>query len=133
MDYKARVDRVVDGDTVDVFMALGFGVWKEERVRIVGIDTPECRTRDLDEKRMGMMAKARVVDMCQVGIEVVLRGTERGKYGRILADIIVDGVSVAETLIAERLAVAYRGQSKEDIQDEHLKNRAYHGVRQEGA
>lgn len=131
MDYKARIDRVVDGDTVDVFMALGFGSWREERVRIVGIDTPETRTRDLNEKRMGMMAKVRVVGMCPVGCEVVLRGAERGKYGRILADIIVDDVSVAETLIAERLAVAYHGQSKEDIADEHLENRAYHDARQE--
>ncbi|MYC16958.1 MAG: thermonuclease family protein [Gemmatimonadetes bacterium] len=131
MDNRARIERVVDGDTVDVLINLGYGVWKEERVRIVGIDTPECRTRDLDEKRMGLMAKARVVGMCPAGGEVVLRGTERGKYGRILADIIVDDISVAETLICERLAVAYHGQSKEDIADEHLENRAWHEARQE--
>lgn len=121
--YTARVERVVDGDTVDVLVSLGFGLWAEERVRIHGIDTPETRTRDLEEKVAGLAAKARVQELLPINSTVTLKGTERGKYGRILADIVRDNVSVAETLIEEHLAVEYHGQSKEDIEAAHLANR----------
>ena len=126
-NYTARVERVIDGDTVDVLVCLGFGTWREERVRIVGVDTPETRTRDKAEKAMGQKAKERVKGLLPVGAMVTLKGTERGKFGRILADIVTgDGVSVVDTLIGERLAVAYHGQSKDDIRAAHLENRAYH-------
>ena len=121
--YTARVERVVDGDTVDVLVSLGFGLWAEERVRIHGIDTPETRTRDLEEKVAGLAAKARVQELLPINSTVTLKGTERGKYGRILADIVRDNMSVGETLIEEHLAVEYHGQSKEDIEAAHLANR----------
>ena len=125
-EYKCKVIRVVDGDTVDVDIDLGFGVWlHKERVRIQGIDTPESRTRDKVEKRFGLLAKEFVKGFVK-GSSVILRTQKydaKGKFGRILGDIIVDDKSLSETMIQEHHAVAYHGQSKEDIQEAHLVNR----------
>ena len=64
-EYKAKILRIVDGDTVDVDIDLGFGMWMhKERVRIMGIDTPESRTRDLAEKKLGLAAKKRLQELC---------------------------------------------------------------------
>jgi len=62
-EYKAIVDRVVDGDTIDVTIDLGFKTWKKVRVRMEGINTPESRTRDLEEKKLGLAAKARLQEI----------------------------------------------------------------------
>ena len=125
-EYRCKVTRVVDGDTVDIDIDLGFGVWlHKERVRIYGIDTPESRTRDKVEKRFGLLAKEFVKGFVK-GSSVILRTQKydaKGKFGRILGDIIVDDKSLSETMIQEHHAVAYHGQSKEDIQEAHLANR----------
>ena len=125
-EYKCKVTRVVDGDTVDIDIDLGFGVWlHKERVRIYGIDTPESRTRDKVEKRFGLLAKEFVKKFVK-GSDVILTTQKydaKGKFGRILGDIMVDGKSLAQTMIEEHHAVAYHGQSKEDIREAHLANR----------
>ena len=127
-EYRCKITRVVDGDTVDVDIDLGFGVWlHKERVRIYGIDTPESRTRDLEEKKYGLAAKEFVKQFVK-GNNIILRTEKydaKGKFGRILGDIIVDKVSMSDTMIKEHHAVPYYGQSKETIAESHLKNRAF--------
>jgi len=134
-DYKCKVVKVVDGDTVDVDIDLGFGIWmRNERVRIMGIDTPESRTRDLVEKKFGLAAKERLKSL--LGEKTVLRtqiarnGEDmKGKFGRILGDFDVydaktDAVRpVTKILIDEGHAVLYFGGSKEEIQEKHMLNR----------
>lgn len=132
-EYRVNVLKVVDGDTVDVDIDLGFGVWlKDERVRIMGIDTPESRTSDSVEKVFGLAAKNRLKEL--LGEEAILRtqvdksGEDmKGKFGRILGDFVcvVNGETktVTEVLISEGHAVEYWGQSKDDIQDAHMANR----------
>ena len=90
-EYKCIIERVVDGDTVDVSIDLGFGVWlHNERVRILGIDAPETRTRDLEEKAAGLDAKAFVAQLLPVGSEQVLISKAfEGKFGRILGDFSI--------------------------------------------
>ena len=81
-EYRANIRRVVDGDTVDVDIDLGFGVWlKKQRVRLYGIDTPESRTRDLDEKKFGLMAKEYLIDQLKDGAILKTRLDGKGKYG----------------------------------------------------
>ena len=130
-EYKANLVKVVDGDTVDVDIDLGFGVWlKDERVRIMGIDTPESRTSDKVEKLFGLAAKNRVIEL--LGENVVLKtfaakdGEDmKGKFGRILGDFYIgqDKKLLTEIMIDEGHAVPYNGQSKDDIQALHLSNR----------
>ena len=128
-EYDAKVLKVVDGDTVDVDIDLGFGiVLTDERVRIMGIDTPESRTSDKIEKLFGLAAKERLKEL--LGEETVLitkddkHGEDmKGKFGRVLGDFRVGGKTVTEILIEEGHAVAYHGQSKDDVQDAHLANR----------
>lgn len=129
-EYRVTLLKVIDGDTVDVDIDLGFGIWlRNERVRIMGIDTPESRTRDLVEKSFGLAAKARLVELLAGTVilktEVSKSGEDmKGKFGRILGDFILeDGSIVTEVLVAEGHAVAYHGQNKEDIQEAHLVNR----------
>lgn len=128
-EYDVKVLKVVDGDTVDVDIDLGFGiVLTDERVRIMGIDTPESRTSDKVEKLFGLAAKNRLKEL--LGEEAVLithddRNGEdmKGKFGRVLGDFRVGGKTVTEILIEEGHAVAYHGQSKDDVQDGHMANR----------
>ena len=134
-EYKCRIVKIVDGDTVDVDIDLGFGIWvRDERVRVHGIDTPESRTRDKVEKKFGLASKARLKELMPVGSMQILK-TEidrsgedsRGKFGRILGDFFVDQNGdksrATEILINEGYAVAYHGQSKDDVKEAHLKNR----------
>ena len=127
-EYRCKIRRVVDGDTVDIDIDLGFGVWlHKERVRIYGIDTPESRTRDKEEKKYGLMAKEFVKQFVK-GDSIKLTTQKydaKGKFGRILGDIIVDNKSLSDTMIQEHHAVIYHGQSKEDIQKPHINNRKY--------
>ena len=125
-EYKVYIQRVVDGDTVDVDIDLGFGViLKKERVRIIGIDTPESRTRDKVEKKFGLASKARLKEI--LGKEAVLVCKEydaKGKFGRVLGDFTTnDGRMVTDVLVEEGHAVAYFGGSKDEIQAKHLVNR----------
>lgn len=134
-EYKTKLVRVIDGDTVDVDIDLGFGIWmKKERVRIMGIDTPESRTRDKVEKKFGLAAKKRLKEL--LGKNPVLKtqiardGEDaKGKFGRILGDFSVWDARcdawrpVTNVLIEEGHAVDYYGGSKEEIQAMHLENR----------
>ena len=136
-EYKAKILRVVDGDTVDVDIDLGFGVWlRNERVRIMGIDTPESRTRDKQEKKFGLLAKERLKELLPKGKDSVLRtqidkdGEDaKGKFGCILGNFVYGHghngrfTMVTDILIKEGHAVAYYGQNKEDIEKAHLLNR----------
>ena len=123
--YKCEVTRVVDGDTVDVDIDLGFGVWlRKQRIRMLGIDTPESRTRDLEEKKYGKAAAAFLKEQIEKG-KVSLRTSKdgKGKFGRILGELFVDGTNINQLMIEKHHAVAYFGQSKKEIEEEHLENR----------
>jgi|MDTE01.1.fsa_nt_gb micrococcal nuclease len=125
--YQATILRIVDGDTVDVDIDLGFSVWlKKQRVRMMGIDTPESRTRDKEEKVRGLLSKKKLAELCPVGSIVQLmtaKDKNKGKFGRILGTLVVNGVDVNQWLIENNYAVPYLGQSKDDIEKGHLTNR----------
>ena len=88
-EYRINIVKIIDGDTVDVDIDLGFGVWlKKQRIRLYGIDTPESRTRDLDEKRYGLMAKKFLTEQIQDGAILKTRLDKKGKYGRILGESV---------------------------------------------
>ena len=132
-EYDVTVIKIVDGDTVDVDINLGFGVWlHDERVRIMGIDTPESRTRDRVEDLFGEAAKARLKELMKHGGKLITTEDKdgedmKGKFGRILGDFYVEheGVKkrVTDILVEEGHAVAYFGGSKEEIQMKHMANR----------
>ena len=112
-EYNAVLDRVVDGDTVDATIDLGFDTWQKTRVRFYGINTPESRTRDLEEKKRGLAAKDRLIEILKANDnKFVLKSHGVGKYGRCLGELFVESlgeVSVQETLISEGHGVAYFG------------------------
>ena len=129
-EYRCEVVRVIDGDTVDVDIDLGFGVWmKKQRIRMYGIDTPESRTRDLEEKKYGLAAKDFLVGMLEDENGIILKTYKdaEGKFGRILGELWrttnYADKSINEYMIEKHHAVAYHGQSKQEIAEEHLKNR----------
>ena len=113
--YNATLERIVDGDTFDCCLDLGFDVkLHKQRVRLQGIDTPESRTRDLAEKKLGLAAKARLEELCQGKIKV--RSFGKGKYGRILGiPYTEDGKDICKILIKEGHAVEYNGGKKVKI------------------
>ena len=125
-EYSCEVKRVVDGDTVDVILDLGFDILYKSRVRLYGIDTPESRTRNKDEKARGKMASAVLKEAIEDGEKVViqtkLKGS-RGKFGRVLGDVVVDDININQLMVKCHLAVAYHGQSKDDVEAEHMRNR----------
>lgn len=127
--YEVKVLKIVDGDTVDVDIDLGFGVvLTDERVRIMGIDTPESRTRDKVEKVFGLAAKARLKELLDKKSILITHDDRngedmKGKFGRVLGDFMVDDRPVTEIMIEEGHAVPYHGQAKEDIVEQHLTNR----------
>ena len=125
-EYGCTVTRVVDGDTIDVVLDLGFSILHKCRVRLYGIDTPESRTRNKDEKARGKLAAKFLEDSIKNGKVIILQSKlkdSKGKYGRVLGAVIVDGVDINVSMIESYLAVAYHGQSKDDIEAEHLVNR----------
>ena len=125
-EYSCKVKRVVDGDTVDVVLNLGFDIMYKSRIRLYGIDTPESRTRNLDEKARGKMAGAFLKNAIDTGEKVVIQTKlkdSRGKFGRVLGNIIVDGININQLMIDNYHAAAYFGQSKEDIEAIHDANR----------
>ena len=125
--YRAKIIRVIDGDTIDVDLDLGFDVWlRKQRVRLYGIDTPESRTSDAEEKKYGTLSKNKLKDFCKEDSWVTIEthvGDEKGKFGRILANIWLEETNVNQWLIDNKYAVAYFGQSKDDIEKAHLANR----------
>ena len=127
-EYNCEVTRIVDGDTVDVIIDLGFDISYKSRVRLYGIDTPESRTRDKDEKVRGLMSKDFLVDMLGKGDVIIkTKKDKKGKFGRILGELHVGNkgrsVNINQSLIDNFLAVEYYGQSKEEIEKEHIVNR----------
>jgi micrococcal nuclease len=116
--YKARLDRVIDGDTIDVNIDLGFDIQVKKRVRFVGINAPESRTRDLEEKARGLAAKDRVKTILSENDIFTIESKEIGKYGRVLGKIYLskmDGkdcltqVCLNDQLIKEGHGVEYHG------------------------
>ena len=119
--YRAKLDRVVDGDTVDALIDVGFDIWFKKRIRFMGLDTWESRTRDLEEKKLGKLAKERtrqlLEDVSSKSGYFRVKSHGLGKYGRILGEIFImdkDGKqwNVNETLIAEGHAYVYDGGKK---------------------
>jgi micrococcal nuclease len=125
--YNVKIKKVIDGDTVDVDIDLGFGVWlHKERVRIMGIDTPESRTRDKVEKLFGLASKTKLKELLPLSSMQVLVVEEydaKGKFGRILGDFEIEDTKVTDILIEEGHAVAYFGGNKEEIELKHEANR----------
>ena len=126
-EYKCKMVKVIDGDTIDVDIDLGFGVWmQKQRIRLYGIDTPESRTSDLEEKKYGLAAKMFLSKWTNSG-DLTLRTYKdgKGKFGRILGEIWYGGEhNINQLLVYNHHAVRYHGQSKEDIAEEHIANRA---------
>jgi len=125
--YSYRVKsivKIIDGDTFDCIMDLGFDVLLEARVRMYGIDTPESRTRDLEEKKFGLLAKDWLGNHLNDDIVISTElDNEKGKFGRVLGTVWTEGININEKMIDEHMAVRYHGQAKSDIEDEHLNNR----------
>ena len=115
-EYSAKLVRVVDGDTCDALIDLGFDTWVKKRIRFKGVDTWECRTRDLDEKKKGLAAKAFTKDLLENSDEgkFVLKSYGVGKYGRVLADLFVKGndKSINQLLLENGHAYEYEGGKK---------------------
>ena len=133
-EYNCTIRRVVDGDTVDVDIDLGFDMWiHNERVRLFGIDTPESRTRDLEEKIAGLFAKDVVLHYLPEGSKQVLRTHKDkvGKYGRVLGEFVIyDSLADRQTtinqfMIDHKIGVEYSGKSKDEIVKQHIENRKY--------
>ena len=124
-EYKCNITRVVDGDTVDAEIDCGFDIIFKSRIRLYGIDTPESRTRDLDEKARGKLASQFIKDKIAKAelVKVKTKLDKKGKFGRVLGSIIADDEDLNESMVKNYLAVAYFGQSKDDIEAEHLVNR----------
>ena len=119
--YKAKLERVVDGDTVDALIDLGFDTWVKKRIRYKGIDTWESRTKDLDEKKLGLAAKDRNKELLESVSSKPgyfrLKSHGVGKYGRVLGEIFVKDIegieyNVNQTLIDEGHAYVYDGGKK---------------------
>ena len=124
--YKVIVDRVIDGDTVDVNIWLGFDVvLPGQRIRLHGIDTPESRTRDLTEKFYGLLSKKYLQDLAPVGGALILQSMERGKFGRILGILYQedDEISINDHMCKDGYAVPYHGGNKAEGKALHLANR----------
>tara|TARA_A100001388_G_scaffold268646_1_gene244004 strand:- start:496 stop:891 length:396 start_codon:yes stop_codon:yes gene_type:complete len=126
------VVKIIDGDTVDVDIDLGFGIWMhKERIRLLGIDTPESRTRDKEEKKYGLAAKKYLTEMLndEGGIVLKTKKDAEGKFGRILGELwrTTDNAdkSINQYLVDEHHAVQYYGQSKDEIVEQHLENRKH--------
>ena len=128
-DFSYRINKVVkvvDGDTIDVIIDLGFDILYRSRVRLYGIDTPESRTRDKEEKILGILSKNYLKDALKNGQNLVMKthkGNETGKFGRILGEIFIDDVNFNLKMCSEGYAVSYYGQNKSLIVEAHLMNR----------
>ena len=114
--YSCKLERVVDGDTCDALIDLGFNTWVKKRIRFKGVDTWECRTRDLDEKKKGLAAKAFTKDLLENSddgkFSIISYGV--GKYGRVLGELFVKGheKSVNQLLLENGHAYEYEGGKK---------------------
>tara|TARA_B100000902_G_scaffold355085_1_gene367754 strand:- start:498 stop:857 length:360 start_codon:yes stop_codon:yes gene_type:complete len=114
--YKAKCTRVVDGDTIDANIDLGFDITIHKRIRLAGIDSPESRTRDLEEKKRGLASKDRLIELIDKG-DLILESREVGKYGRVLGTLHIqqedsEPININDTLVKEGYAVEYWGGKK---------------------
>ena len=132
-EYRCKLKKVIDGDTMDIDIDLGFGMtYKKQRVRMVGIDTPESRTRDLVERKFGKASKKHLKELLSEG-NITLRSHDKGKFGRILGTLYghhAEGhpqfelkVDINKQMIEDSHAVPYGGGNKEEIEKGHLANR----------
>jgi|TARA_B110000503_G_scaffold131074_1_gene205184 endonuclease YncB( thermonuclease family) len=112
--YNAKLDRVVDGDTIDALVDLGFDIWKKVRIRMVGMNAPESRTKDLEEKKLGLAAKNRLKEILNSNNDIfTLQSQGVGKYGRCLGEIFIEeNISINQTLINEGYATEYYGGAR---------------------
>ena len=129
-EYRCEVVRIIDGDTIRVDVDLGFGIWsRNETVRLYGIDTPESRTRDLEEKKYGLAAKQFLTNMLNDSGGIKLKSHGKGKFGRILGELWrttnYADKSINEYMVEKHHAAPYHGQSKQDIAEQHLENRKH--------
>lgn len=107
--YKiTKVIKVVDGDTIDVLIDLGFDTHVKKRIRLNGINAPESRTRNLEEKKLGLAAKSRLKELCE-NKDLILKSFGVGKYGRVLGEIFNHGASINNVMVAEGHAKFYGG------------------------
>ena len=116
-EYKIKLDRVIDGDTVDANIDLGFDISVKKRIRFLGINTPESRTRDLEEKARGLAAKDRVKCLLEGCNIIQLKSHGVGKYGRVLGEIFIEGqnMSLNDLLKKEGHAYEYYGGKKKEF------------------
>ena len=126
-EYKVKVLRVIDGDTIDVDIQLGFDVvLSKQRVRLYGIDTPESRTRNKEEKVRGLLSKEYLKDNCPKDSIITLVSKERGKFGIILGILYNEEnkeLSVNDKMCEDGYAVPYFGGNKEELESLHMKNK----------
>ena len=116
-EYRSSLVKIIDGDTIDVDLDLGFAVvLKKQRIRLYGINTPESRTRDKEEKLYGLAAKARLRELLEqadtITVKTAIDKKARGKYGRILGTIYIDDINVNQLLVDEGYAIVYDGGTK---------------------
>ncbi len=124
-EYKCKIARVIDGDSIILDIDLGFGLWIHgESIRLFGVDCPECRSRDKEEKAAGIAAKKFVTRRLQLGGTYTLSTQGKGKFGRYLGVISDEAGSVNDALIENHLAVMYYGQNKDEVKAAHLENRS---------
>ena len=122
--YEATLVKVVDGDTVDVDIHLGFNVTlSKQRIRVMGIDAPESRTSDPTEKVFGLATKSRVKELLNEELQLVTTDQQHEKFGRILGDFRIGDRLMTDILVEEGYAVRYNGGNKEELEIEHLRNR----------
>tara|TARA_R110002051_G_scaffold60644_2_gene111260 strand:- start:9121 stop:9510 length:390 start_codon:yes stop_codon:yes gene_type:complete len=119
--YRGKLDRVIDGDTIDALIDVGFDIWVKKRIRYKGIDTWESRTRNLAEKAKGLEAKARnkelLIEVSSKSGYFRLKSYGVGKYGRVLGEIFIEDAegkqyNINETLVTEGHAYVYEGGKK---------------------
>ena len=121
-----KVTKVVDGDTIDVLLDMGFDIKYKSRVRLFGIDTPEPRTRNKEEKVRGLLSKVYLKDAIKKAKKLTIKthkGSETGKFGRILGEVFADGINLNLKMCTEGYAVQYYGQNKSLVEAEHMKNK----------
>ena len=123
-EYKCHVTKVIDGDTIDVILDLGFDIFHGCRVRLYGIDTPESRTRDLEEKARGLLSKKFLIEALLDKDTVIKthKKDSKGKFGRVLGEVWADTININEKMVEKGLAVRNYGQSKEDVKAAHSAN-----------
>ena len=125
-EYRCSLDRIIDGDTIDVHIDLGFKITlSNERVRLLGINTPESRTRNLEEKALGLAAKARLKELLPKKFIIKTFKDEKGKFGRILGILYKDDdtVSINQQMCEDGFAVPYFGGNKDELEALHMANK----------